>query len=125
MPDADWTRPRLRLLRLGPKNSSPSKQQRALIERIKAYGAATFGDRLSADAKFFPAGAEPDATTSAHSPTRLLGYGFVGWALCAAVMAVLLRTVSTDAAIATHAIIAPLIFTGLARSYFRAPAARD
>jgi hypothetical protein len=40
-------------------------------------------------------------------------------------MAVLLQTVSTDAAIAIHAIIAPLIFTGIARGYFRARVARD
>jgi menaquinone-dependent protoporphyrinogen oxidase len=61
----------------------------------------------------------------ARSLTRLLAYGFVGWALCAALMAVLLQTVSIGAAIAIHAVAVPLIFTGIAVGYFRARGARD
>jgi hypothetical protein len=126
------------------------------MERIGARGHTTFGGRLSADAKGFPASAmakkmsgdwrNPDrirawtgelaralpharpgaaADPPARSLARMLGYAFVGWALCAALMAVLLQAVSTSAAIAIHAVATPLIFTGIAIGYFRAHGARD
>jgi menaquinone-dependent protoporphyrinogen oxidase len=71
--------------------------------------------------------ARPGAAVNppARSVIRLFAYGFVGWALCAALMAVLLQTVSTAAAIAIHAVAAPLIFTGIAIGYFHARGARD
>jgi menaquinone-dependent protoporphyrinogen oxidase len=134
----------------------PPSQVAVLMERIGARGHTTFGGRLSADAKGFPAAAmakkmngdwrnadrirawsgelaralpharpSPAVEPPARSLARLLGYGFVGWALCAALMAVLLQTVSTGAAIAIHAVAAPLIFTGMAIGYFRAHGARD
>jgi hypothetical protein len=126
------------------------------MERIGAHGHTTFGGRLSADAKGFPAAAMakklsgdwrnpgrirawtgevalalPHATPGvavnlpARSLTRLLAYGFIGWALCAGLMAVLLQAVSIGAAIAIHAAAAPLIFTGISIGYFRAHGARD
>jgi menaquinone-dependent protoporphyrinogen oxidase len=134
----------------------PPRQLAVLIERIGACGYTTFGGRLSAEAKGFPAAAmakklsgdwrNPERIRAwtgevaralpharpgiavnppARSLTRLLAYGFVGWALCAALMAVLLQTVSTPAAIAIHAVAVPLIFTGIAIGYFRARGARD
>jgi menaquinone-dependent protoporphyrinogen oxidase len=56
---------------------------------------------------------------------RLLAYAFAGWALCAAIMGVLLQIVSVTAALVLHAIAAPLVFVALARRYFRARGARD
>jgi menaquinone-dependent protoporphyrinogen oxidase len=134
----------------------PPSQVAVLMERIGACGHTTFGGRLSADAKGFPAAAmakkrsgdwrnpdrirawtgevaralphaRPGAAVNppARSATRLFAYGFVGWMLCAALMAVLLQTVSTGAAIAIHAVAAPLFFTGIAIGYFRARGARD
>jgi menaquinone-dependent protoporphyrinogen oxidase len=61
----------------------------------------------------------------ARSLTRLLAYGFAGWALCAALMTLLLQMISTGAAIAIHVVAAPLIFTGIASGYFRARGAHD
>jgi menaquinone-dependent protoporphyrinogen oxidase len=160
---ADLRRIPVWLFSSGPLDASadsadiPSPVQVAvLMERIGARGHTTFGGRLGADAKGFPAAAMaktlsgdwrnparirawtgelaralPHARpgTAADSPARslarLLAHAFVGWALCAALMAVLLQTVSTGAAIAIHAVAAPLIFTGIAIGYFRARGARD
>jgi menaquinone-dependent protoporphyrinogen oxidase len=61
----------------------------------------------------------------ARSLARLLAYGSLGWALCAALMGVLLQIVSIGTAIALHAAVAPLIFTGIAIGYFRVRGARD
>lgn len=61
----------------------------------------------------------------AHSISRLLLHGVLGWALCAAAMAGLLSLVSLKVALVTHAIAAPLFFTAIARHYFRARGARD
>jgi menaquinone-dependent protoporphyrinogen oxidase len=160
---ADLRRIPVWLFSSGPLDASadgsdipPPSQVAVLMERIGVRGHTTFGGRLSADAKGFPAAAmakklsgdwrNPDrirAWTSelaralpharpgravdppAHSLSRLLAYGFVGWALCAALMALLLQTFSAGAAIAIHAVAAPLIFTGIAIGYFRARGARD
>jgi menaquinone-dependent protoporphyrinogen oxidase len=134
----------------------PPSQVAVLMERIGACGHMTFGGRLSADAKVFPAAAmakkvsgdwrnpehirawtvhlaralpharpRPAVEPPARSLARLLGYGFVGWALCVALMGLLLQTVSGGAAVALHAVAAPLIFTGLAIGYFRARGSRD
>jgi menaquinone-dependent protoporphyrinogen oxidase len=61
----------------------------------------------------------------ARSVERLLGYALTGWALCAVSMAALLHLVSLGLALALHAIAAPLVFTAIARRYFRARGARD
>ena len=64
-------------------------------------------------------------THPAASVFRLLGHAIAGWALCAVTMGALLQVVSLTAALVLHAIAAPLIFTLLARHYFRAHGARD
>jgi menaquinone-dependent protoporphyrinogen oxidase len=61
----------------------------------------------------------------ARSLHRLAAHGIAGWALCATVMTGLLQIASTSMAIAVHAVVAPLIFTGLALHYFRARGARE
>jgi hypothetical protein len=61
----------------------------------------------------------------AHSITRLIGHGVVGWALCAAAVAVLLKLVSLTAALVIHAIVAPLFFTVVAWHYFRVRGTRE
>lgn len=61
----------------------------------------------------------------AHSIGRLLNHGLVGWALCAAATAGLLRLASGLAALVIHAIVAPSIFAAVAWHYFRARGARD
>jgi menaquinone-dependent protoporphyrinogen oxidase len=134
----------------------PPRQVAVIMERIGARSHTTFGGRLSADAKGFPAAAmakkltgdwrNPDrirvwarelaralpharpraaADPPAGSLARLLGYGLLGWGLCTALMAILLHTVSTGAAIAIHAVAAPLIFAGISIRYFQARGARD
>jgi len=66
----------------------------------------------------------------AHDPParalpRLFAHAFVGWAICAAVMGLLLATTTTGAAIAVHAVAAPAVFTAVAWHYFRRRGARD
>jgi menaquinone-dependent protoporphyrinogen oxidase len=160
---ADLRRMPVWLFSSGPLDSSadtsdipPVSQVAVLMERIGARGHTTFGGRLCADAKGFPAAAmakkmsgdwrNPDRIRAwtgelaralpqarpraavdppARSLARLLAYAFVGWALCAGLMALLLQTLSTGAAVAIHAVAAPLIFTGIAIGYFRARGARE
>jgi menaquinone-dependent protoporphyrinogen oxidase len=135
---------------------APPPQVSVLMERIGAQGHATFGGRLLADAKGFPAAAmakkvsgdwrNPDhvrawtadvarAIPNARPRTpveppgrslwRLLAHGVAGWAICAALMAVLMQTAGPTLAIAIHAAAAPLVFIGIAIHYFRARGARD
>jgi menaquinone-dependent protoporphyrinogen oxidase len=52
-------------------------------------------------------------------------HGVVGWALCALTMGVVLRLTSLPVALVLHALAAPVIFTFVARHYFRARGARD
>jgi menaquinone-dependent protoporphyrinogen oxidase len=61
----------------------------------------------------------------AHAYSRLAAHAVVGWVLCAASMAALLKLVSLTAALALHAILASLIFTVIAWHYFRARGARE
>ncbi len=134
----------------------PARQVAALMERVGARGHVTFGGRLSADAKGFPAAAMaktlhgdwrnperirawagelarelPDARPApavdppARSTWRLAAHGIVGWALCAAVMAGLMKVVATGWALALHAVAAPLIFAAIAARYFAPRGARD
>jgi menaquinone-dependent protoporphyrinogen oxidase len=60
-----------------------------------------------------------------RSLTRLLLHGFVGWALCGLTMATLLRATTLGTALTIHALAVPIIFTVVARHYFRARGARD
>jgi len=134
----------------------PVSQVAALMDRVGARGHATFGGRLRADVKGFPAaamaktmsgdwqnperirawaaevaraipGARPGVAIElpARSPGRLVAHGVLGAAVCAAVLAGLLRVASIPAAVSIHAVLAPLIFMGLAIHYFRPRGARD
>jgi menaquinone-dependent protoporphyrinogen oxidase len=59
------------------------------------------------------------------STGRLLVYGFVGWAACAAVMGALVGVSRIGIAVGAHAVAAPVIFTVVSWRYFRARGARD
>jgi menaquinone-dependent protoporphyrinogen oxidase len=61
----------------------------------------------------------------AGSLRRLFLFAVAGWVLCAGTMAILLQIVGVTAALALHAIAAPLLFVVLARRYFGARGARD
>ena len=61
----------------------------------------------------------------AKSPLSLTARPLGGWALCAALMVLLLNTLPLDMALVIHAIAAPLIFTVIAVHYFRGSDARD
>jgi len=73
----------------------------------------------------------PDAKPGvAHEPpgrsmVRLLTYAAMGWALCAATMAVLLQLASHSVTFAVHAVAAPVFFTLVAREYFKARGSRE
>jgi signal transduction histidine kinase len=59
-----------------------------------------------------------------HALWRWAFYGVVGWALCAATMFALQRTMPMTSAFALHALAAPAIFALLSQRYFRARGAR-
>jgi menaquinone-dependent protoporphyrinogen oxidase len=61
----------------------------------------------------------------AHSLARLGAHGFVGWALAAGLLAILLRFVSPAVSVAVHDVAAPVIFTLVSLHYFRARGARE
>jgi len=48
----------------------------------------------------------------------ILIFAFIGWALCAAVMGIGMKTTSRNRALIIHAIAAPIIFIGLSLIYF-------
>jgi len=48
----------------------------------------------------------------------ILIFAFVGWALCAAVMGIGMKTTSMDRTLIIHAIAAPIIFIALSLIYF-------
>lgn len=56
---------------------------------------------------------------------RLIAYGVLGWALCGALMMLLLRALPENAALAIHAIAAPLVFLALTRRYARVRGPRE
>jgi hypothetical protein len=60
-----------------------------------------------------------------RSVARLVAHGALGWALCAATMALLLTIASPGVAQTLHAILVPLFFVAVAWHYFRARGARD
>ena len=60
-----------------------------------------------------------------RSTTRWLSHGVGGWAALAVILAVLPALTGRTAALAVHALAAPLIFGALARRYFGARGSRD
>lgn len=60
-----------------------------------------------------------------RSPIRLLRHAFLGWLLCAATMGFFLSATGPTFARVVHAITAPILFTLIARHYFRGRGARD
>lgn len=134
----------------------PTPQVAVLAERVGANGHVTFGGRLDADVKGFPAsamakkmsgdwrsphqirawaaeladqipGAQPGVPhePAARSVPRLVAFAVVGWALCAATMALFVPLAGVGVALVIHGIAAPVFFTVLAWRYFRVPGARD
>jgi menaquinone-dependent protoporphyrinogen oxidase len=87
-------------------------------ERIRAW--ATEVARVLPSARPGPFRDRP-----ADAPLRLLLHGLAGWTGCAAVMAGLLRLFSWATALGLHAVLAPLVFAGVAWHFFRLPGARD
>ena len=67
----------------------------------------------------------PAIVPKGHSLADLFGHAVLGWALCAAVMGLLLRVSSLTVALTLHALAAPTIFALLARHYFGRPGARE
>jgi menaquinone-dependent protoporphyrinogen oxidase len=133
----------------------PVKQVSVLMERVGAQGHMTFGGRLARDARGFPASAmarthagdwrQPERIRAwAHgvaaelpvarpgivvaqpgrSAARLLLHGLAGWGLSAALMVLLLK-MGLTAALWLHAMLAPLVFVGVAHHYFGARGAHD
>ena len=60
----------------------------------------------------------PAIAQSGHSMLAVLAHAAVGWAACAAAMTALTITLPDRTAIAIHALLAPIIFTFIARHYF-------
>jgi menaquinone-dependent protoporphyrinogen oxidase len=77
-------------------------------------------------ARALPAARPGVATTPpGRSLPRLVVHGLAGWAACALTMGALLAAAPTGAALALHALAAPLIFVAVSRHYFGQPGARD
>lgn len=131
---------------------SPTRQVEILMERVGAQGHITFGGRLSVDAntalakkhagdwrdpgairawasavaRALPtARPRPAVAQAGASWTALLSHAALGWALCATLMGVLLSVMTMGAALAVHALVAPLFFVAIAIHYFRARGAHD
>jgi len=66
----------------------------------------------------------PALVVPGRAAWRVVTHGAVGWLLCGLVMFGMLRVASLAAALAVHAIAAPLIFIGIAIHYFRPRGAR-
>lgn len=62
---------------------------------------------------------------AAHSLARLLRHGAIGWAICAGLLAALLRIDGSGLAAAVHAVAVPLVFAAVAFHYFKARGARE
>jgi menaquinone-dependent protoporphyrinogen oxidase len=61
----------------------------------------------------------------ARSLARLVAHGVVGWVPCALAMDTVLRTAGIGAAVAIHAVLAPLVFALVAVHYFHPSGARE
>jgi len=134
----------------------PPPQVATLAERIGAVGHVTFGGRLPANARGFPAHAmakklsgdwrNPERITAwaddiarqladahprpaidppAHATWRLAAHAAIGWLGLTVLLAGALQVFATGAALAIHAIAAPVIFGALAVHYFRPRGARE
>lgn len=132
----------------------PTREVAVLMERVGAQGHATFGGRLAPDAEGFPARAmaktsagdwrNPELIAAwgreiaralpsarpgiAHDPParalhRLVAHALAGAAACA-IVGYGLAQVAPAAAVALHALVAPLVFFLVARSYFHGRGAR-
>jgi len=73
--------------------------------------------RVHAGAKRI-AGTYP-SSASGGSLVALLGHAVLGWVVCAALMAMLLRTTTLSVALGVHVVAAPIVFALLAAAYFR------
>ncbi len=51
-------------------------------------------------------------------PAVIVGFAFVGWALCAAAIAIGFAVTTQTVALIVHAIMAPVVFAGLSWVYF-------
>lgn len=55
----------------------------------------------------------------ATSVLKILAHAFLGWALCAATIAIGMSVTTLENALIIHAVAAPIIFTGISLVYFR------
>lgn len=62
---------------------------------------------------------------AAFAPTRVVTHGLFGWAVSAALLALLFGHVSATTALALHAVATPLIFVAVSRHYFGARGSRE
>jgi menaquinone-dependent protoporphyrinogen oxidase len=133
-------------------NIPPTRQVEILMERVGAQGHVTFGGRLTLDANTVLAkkragdwrdpGAirnwasevaralptarpRPAVVQAGASWIALFSHAALGWVLCATLMGVVLHVMPVGAALAVHALLAPLFFVAIAIHYFRARGARD
>jgi menaquinone-dependent protoporphyrinogen oxidase len=132
-----------------------TRQVAVLAERVGAKGHVTFGGRLEAGAKGFPASAmaktkagdwrNPDRIRAwaaeiaallpaapgsvvdhpAGSVRRLVAHALVGWAISFAAVVAFLYFVPPTSALVGRAIVGPLVFAAIAWHYFRERGARD
>jgi len=60
----------------------------------------------------------------AHSAWPMIGHGITGWAICAAILGILLGVMSTTAALWIHGLAAPAVSVLVSRNYFGRTGAR-
>lgn len=88
------------------------------LDRVRAWARELA--HAMPEARPRPAVAQPG-----HSIGAVLAHGALGWAVCAAIMAVLLRATPLGVALALHVIAAPIVFAVVARHYFGRRGARE
>lgn len=132
----------------------PTGQVLALMRRIAARGHATFGHRAQPDSSrnlasrvsLASAGPDlervcgwaselarvlrcarpsPECEAARRALARLVGYGVLGWAACAAVLLASLQVGSLASGALLRAAVAPLVFALVAARYFRLSSARE
>jgi menaquinone-dependent protoporphyrinogen oxidase len=67
----------------------------------------------------------PVVAQPGHSLVRLFLHAGAGWAVCAAVMALLLSITSVGVAVVVHALVVPIVFAAIAWHYFDDRGARE
>jgi menaquinone-dependent protoporphyrinogen oxidase len=67
----------------------------------------------------------PIVAVPGGSRVRLVAHAFALWASCAVIMGLLVAAVPLGAALALHAVLAPIVSFAVARRYFRAAGARE